>query len=1099
MDSDEFGVVKELLLQVMASDNEVRREAESKLTQVRQANFDKYFAYMVTALADLEFDGNCRSIALILLRKDANESEQEGQGIWSKISQETRDYVKPLILEVLGRETNEMMLGRVAELSAQIAVSINLCDHNDIWPELFEHCKQMVSEGSPIQMKTGLTVYGKAVITMSEQIIQDHEIFYNMLEFALKNEDITVAFASLQVISQLLCVLLPRDVPKFVGLLETMVKVPMRALKEAEYQIFEESMEEFTSMVDSEPKFFKNNFSDLLQVFGSMFEESENLNEALKKLPIEILITIAEREPRLLSNNENHCKHLLDMIFKLMIGIDEEVTEEWLDPSDPSQAEEENENDIVTFGRNIIDRLFSSLGEEILLPLGCNIIQQAISNDGWKYKNAGLSVFSQIAEYVNDIEDISSMIPVVIQHCKHDHPKVRYAALHCLGQFATDLSLPFIETYHTTLIPMIYDVLDDRVNRVKAHACAAITNFFECAPQEIGLQYCNKLFDKLFILIKSKSSDVAACAISSIASLSESLHEDFIPYFKSLCDELLPVISQQVPNEFRKFKGQAIESLTIAASSIGADHFKPHFEKVARALILIQKEHLDQIDDDPQKIYILNAWQRLCMLMSKEFAPVMPELMPEIFKMSCLQPMTSKDSSSISICEHLEEVKNLSDESTTEIKTTPLEETKAGIGMLSTFIEELEELYAPYVEKTSELFLSLLNCKYDDEVRTRIANSLPLMISAIKSHQKGLEGVLPYTEKFIPVLLEVIKEEVDTTLLQTQFKSIESCIEATGDFMSGEQVNQIGNIFLEEIVKSDKRKDVNLEYAREIDEEVDGLENENEDELQIVLSEAIGMLFKTHKGKCSNIVANLFDNFLPSYLNDAASFTKQKLGIYIINDVVEHVGLEILEEKYEECFHAFVKCSKNENPTIRQAGVYGIGVTLARSCKVQLFGKYSVDAIQTLKEAIEIDCGSQDSTEYGYAKDNAISALVKVMKHHHQSIDVESTFEFLLQHIPLKYDLVEAKFVNDFLADVALSNPSLIIGKDNQNIKQFVVLLGQICREDQMEHETMKKFGKILKSLSSDSYPNDQITEALDNLDQTSQHRIQSIIDLSTP
>lgn len=250
MDSDEFGVVKQLLLQVMASDNAVRREAESKLTQVRQTNFDKYVAYMVTALVDLEFDVNGRSIAGILLRKDANESEQEGRGIWRKLSQETRDYVQPLILEILGKETNEMLLGKIAEFSALIAISINLCHYNDIWTELFEHCKLMVSEGTPVQMKTGLTVYGKAVVAMSEKITEDHEVFYNMLEFALKNEDITVAFASLQVISQLLSVLLPSNVSKYVGLLENMVKVPMRAIKETEYQIFEESIQEFTSMVE---------------------------------------------------------------------------------------------------------------------------------------------------------------------------------------------------------------------------------------------------------------------------------------------------------------------------------------------------------------------------------------------------------------------------------------------------------------------------------------------------------------------------------------------------------------------------------------------------------------------------------------------------------------------------------------------------------------------------------------------------------------------------------------------------------------------------------------------------------------------------------
>jgi hypothetical protein len=73
------------------------------------------------------------------------------------------------------------------------------------------------------------------------------------------------------------------------------------------------------------------------------------------------------------------------------------------------------------------------------------------------FKNAGLSAFSQIAEYVGDISKIDLMIPTAIEHCKHPNPKVRHSAIHCLGQFATDLKKPFTENYHETVIPMLYE------------------------------------------------------------------------------------------------------------------------------------------------------------------------------------------------------------------------------------------------------------------------------------------------------------------------------------------------------------------------------------------------------------------------------------------------------------------------------------------------------------------------------------------------------------------------------------------------------------------------------------------------------------------
>ena len=58
------------------------------------------------------------------------------------------------------------------------------------------------------------------------------------------------------------------------------------------------------------------------------------------------------------------------MIFKLMIDIDEEIDTQWLKPKEGfSVAEDEEEEDAVAFGKTCVDRLVSSVGEDIMLPL----------------------------------------------------------------------------------------------------------------------------------------------------------------------------------------------------------------------------------------------------------------------------------------------------------------------------------------------------------------------------------------------------------------------------------------------------------------------------------------------------------------------------------------------------------------------------------------------------------------------------------------------------------------------------------------------------------------------------------------------------------
>jgi len=125
-----------------------------------------------------------------------------------------------------------------------------------------------------------------------------------------------------------------------------------------------------------------------------------------------------------------------------------------------------------------------------MLPLICTLVEKTIQNEeDWRYKNAGLSAFSQIAEYVADIDQIKDMIPTVVDHCNHPHPKVRHSAVHCLGQFATDLKQQFTENYHETVIPALYERMNDEVNRVKAHACGSLSNFLEKSSQDIGEAY----------------------------------------------------------------------------------------------------------------------------------------------------------------------------------------------------------------------------------------------------------------------------------------------------------------------------------------------------------------------------------------------------------------------------------------------------------------------------------------------------------------------------------------------------------------------------------------------------------------------------------
>jgi hypothetical protein len=58
------------------------------------------------------------------------------------------------------------------------------------------------------------------------------------------------------------------------------------------------------------------------------------------------------------------------MIFNLMMGINENITEEWCNPNDDvlELLEKDKDEEIVNLAIGLIDRFISVVGEKILFP-----------------------------------------------------------------------------------------------------------------------------------------------------------------------------------------------------------------------------------------------------------------------------------------------------------------------------------------------------------------------------------------------------------------------------------------------------------------------------------------------------------------------------------------------------------------------------------------------------------------------------------------------------------------------------------------------------------------------------------------------------------
>jgi len=130
------------------------------------------------------------------------------------------------------------------------------------------------------------------------------------------------------------------------------------------------------------------------------------------------------------------------MVFYGMIQIDKEIDEEWLKPKEGFSDEKENgevDTDEVSFGIQCVDRLISSIGEKVMLPILGELVQQMMQNNDWRYKNAAIMALSQVGEYIEDIEKVKPITNLVMGLYNHENPRIRHSVCHFVGQISDDM------------------------------------------------------------------------------------------------------------------------------------------------------------------------------------------------------------------------------------------------------------------------------------------------------------------------------------------------------------------------------------------------------------------------------------------------------------------------------------------------------------------------------------------------------------------------------------------------------------------------------------------------------------------------------------
>jgi len=395
----------------------------------------------------------------------------------------------------------------------------------------------------------------------------------------MKHSSLPVKVYACEALGSLITTLEPKPLKHFNALALPLIEIAHDMAVNSSKGLADDSqatdvMNVLADISETEPRYLKKHFENLLKAMSSI-RNTTDVDVGLKDQAIEVIVTISERYPEMIKKNTNYLNQILELIFTHMIGIDSEILPEWANPPDGFNEENEEEDDqkIIKFCMNCIDRLISHVGSQIMLKHLSDCVAKMLSTDDWKMKNAALMALSQVGEYMENIKDIEPILATIGQHVSHENPRIRYACLHCLGQLSDDMSPELEQKYHEQIIPMFMSRIQDPIPRVLSHAFAGLTNFLEHCPEAEVVKIMDELYVQLMFNLENGSSFVKENALAALSALSEGAGKNFLKYYANTMNFMMNVLKSYTKKEYKQIRGQSIECITIMSATMGKEHF----------------------------------------------------------------------------------------------------------------------------------------------------------------------------------------------------------------------------------------------------------------------------------------------------------------------------------------------------------------------------------------------------------------------------------------------------------------------------------------------------------------------------------------------
>ncbi|CAK0884201.1 unnamed protein product [Prorocentrum cordatum] len=817
-----------------------------------------------------------------------------------------------------------------------------------------------------------------------------------------------------------------------------------------------ECLQAFVQVVEVAPSAFSQHMNAVVPMMLAICRARDPLDDSVRQMAFEFLTSlISSKRTRACAKLPSFIREMVTLCMELMLELED--VEDWSEAYRDDGAPDASNYEV---GEEGIDRVARALGPEAVLGHVFANVREYVNHADWKRKYVAMMTLSQCAETVQDEAHVDEIARLLVSLLSDGHPRVRFAALHAIGQTAADHTPYLQETHHELIMPALSRLMDDPVVKVAAHSCAAFLNFAEDLGKTELLPYVPQLMAKLCPKIISPARVAKEQAITAVAVIAGVIEEDFVPYYRQVMEVLKQVMLTATAREERALRGKAFECMSLLGMAVGRDVFKHDAREAMEAMMLIAGKGLDT--DDPQKSYIQEAAQRICRALREDFLPYLPHLLPGVYATLQMQPSEVLDPDALDEEEDMT-LSYLQSGKAVGLRTSQIEDFRSAVQMLACFLEVLGGHFFDHLQDAARCLLPALSFGFCDDVKREATQTWQELIGAAKAglQLRGIrdDGALVsgLLRAYLQRTVEAMRSEEDTETLQAQAVGTGICIRAAGPGSMTEaevgelcvQVRALLGEATERQVPVPERGPQGEQGWEEDDEAEAEEQREAEQMLRVKYAELLGALMEVHTRAFLSVGMQSVLPVVQEYLAAGRGASDRCLALYICGDMLEKLGQESVPV-WPAFMQQALGAVADADAWVRQAAAYCV----FHGARLEQFSPLAAPVAKALAQLLARPAARRDGREFAEA---AVAALGQLCLHQAPSLraaDPDRLLGLFLDGLPIWEDADVASPSHEALLTLAQQGHPLLKQRASQVFRVLLEVYGSETSSDALNAGT---------------------------------------------